>query len=91
MSRLQPGQPLRIAAASLSSKRSVNDVNGDNGHVQAPASSHPPGASAKATTAQEKEANPWRHFQAFGNMDEYVDVTLIHYDNADKDNNNSTP
>lgn len=29
-------------------------------------------------------SNPWRHFQAFSGMDEYMDVTLIHYENKNK-------
>ncbi|GMF46418.1 unnamed protein product [Phytophthora fragariaefolia] len=27
------------------------------------------------------EANPWSHFAAFSSMDDYVDVTLIQYNN----------
>jgi hypothetical protein len=38
------------------------------------------GAMTKHATVVKR--SPWRHFQAFGSMDEYVDLTLIQYDNS---------
>lgn len=33
----------------------------------------------------QKKESPFRHFQGFSGMDDYVDATLIHYDNSPVD------
>ncbi|ETI33086.1 hypothetical protein F441_20080 [Phytophthora nicotianae CJ01A1] len=35
--------------------------------------------------AEDKETNPWSHFTAFNSMEDYVDVTLIQYNNQEND------
>ncbi|KAF4043485.1 hypothetical protein GN244_ATG04182 [Phytophthora infestans] len=40
---------------------------------------------AATKPAESTEMNPWSHFTAFNSMEDYVDVTLIQYNNQEED------
>ncbi|KAG6610626.1 uncharacterized protein IUM83_06598 [Phytophthora cinnamomi] len=44
---------------------------------------------ATAQAAESADANPWGHFAAFSSMEDYVDMTLIQYNNNNNNNSNT--
>lgn len=60
--------------------------------AKTPKASVPTPVDTDATAAHAPtSSDPWRHFHAFESMDEYVNITLIHYNNSNNSTSTKTP